>query len=148
MLSIRKVEGKDCKKLFHWANDPQTRQNSLNSNEIDYETHVKWFENKLKDENSHLYICYKDYEDIALVRFEIKEDQWFVSIVVDPSSRGKGYGKETLAMGLGEFAKLYDKELFAQIKEDNIGSIKIFESNDFKIIENKNSVLKLKWNKL
>jgi len=145
MLSIREVEEKDCKKLFQWANDPQTRSNSLNSTEIKYENHIKWFKSKLNDENSHLFLCYNIDEEIGLIRFEKKNDKWNVGIVIDPQARGKGFGKETLNLGLQEFSKLYTDVVLAQIKEDNIGSIKIFEANGFKIINTVNSVHNLKW---
>ena len=43
MLSLRKVNLNDVELIFKWANDPDVRNNSFNTNQIVWDEHVKWF---------------------------------------------------------------------------------------------------------
>ena len=46
MISLRKATEADSKLYFHWANDPETRANSINTSEIEWKDHLIWFNNK------------------------------------------------------------------------------------------------------
>jgi RimJ/RimL family protein N-acetyltransferase len=135
MLSIRKVEEKDIQLLFEWANDPMVRKNSLNSNKISWEEHVKWFRSKLNDGNSYFYMVVNAQGELtAFVRFE-KKDRWFAGIVVAPESQGRGIGKDALGRSIDEFFKCVREPIYAQIKRSNVASIKVFEYNDFSKVD-------------
>jgi UDP-2,4-diacetamido-2,4,6-trideoxy-beta-L-altropyranose hydrolase len=142
MLSIRKVEEKDKKILFNWANDPDTRKYSGNSDPIVWEEHTKWFEKKLNDLPDSKIFMVLSHVEACFVRFEKKGD-WYVGIVVAPIFRGKGLANESLSLGIKEFYKCVKKPLYAEIKKENIGSIKIFQKNKFKIVSDQ-PILKLK----
>ena len=46
-LYLRPVELSDARLLFQWRNEKETRANSLHSEELVYEDHVRWLENVL-----------------------------------------------------------------------------------------------------
>lgn len=135
MLTVRKVEEKDIKMLFDWANESQTRQNSLNTKRIEWDEHVAWFHSKLNNPNAFFYIIINnDDEEVGFVRFE-KKDFWYTGIVIASKVQGRGVGKEALKISVNEFKKSIDAPIYAQIKKENIGSLKIFEFNSFVCVE-------------
>jgi len=80
---------------------------------------------------------------VAIVRFELKEE-WISGITLAPASRGKGIADKILALGLQEFSKYHSDDIIAFIKKENIGSVKIFERNGFKLLED-GAIKKYKW---
>lgn len=144
MLSIRKVEEKDCENIYNWSNDPLTRKNSLNSEPINYNDHLVWFKSKLVSDDS-LFFIVSDSKDVGLVRFEKKDNEWSCGIVVSTESRGQGHGKLMLALGLEQARKNKISSVQAKIKKDNISSIKIFEYCGFEFKKSENGVLEYIW---
>jgi RimJ/RimL family protein N-acetyltransferase len=141
MLLLRKVEEKDIKLLFDWANDPHTRANSLNSEEIVWDEHKSWFLGKLSNpEDNKLYLVEDAGVEVGLIRFE-KRDLWKVGIVISSGFRGKGFGAKCLELGVLEFRKESRGPIYAEIKRENVGSIKIFEKNNFKLKEEREVLL-------
>ena len=47
-INLRPVTMADAQILYKWRNDPQTRTVSHNQDEIDFDTHLKWLDKKLK----------------------------------------------------------------------------------------------------
>ena len=135
-MSIRDLKEEDAKIIFNWANEPGTRANSLNSEPIKWEDHLKWFEAKLKSDKAWFYIVEDASEPCSFVRFEQKEDEKiYIGVVVSENHRGKVIGYKTIALGLEEFFKVESSVVYAQIKKNNIASIKAFEKNNFKLVE-------------
>lgn len=131
MLVLRKVEVKDIKTLFDWANDPVTRRNSLRAEEISWSEHEKWFHSYALEDNKNLYLIgLEDNNPVGFIRFEYREE-WIVSIVISPIHRGKGVGSRLLKEGIRYFERIYTAPLLAHIKSSNYGSIKVFEKNLF-----------------
>jgi len=128
-LYIRKVVHSDIDILYEWANDPETRRNSFNQTLIPFDTHKKWFEEKLKS-NSTLFLIYHcEEENIGQVRFEIDNDNAYINYSINPLYRGKGYGYRMLLLSEDKIKREYKtiKCLLAEIKNDNISSQKIFK---------------------
>ena len=71
---LRRVSLTDVMTLYHWANDPDVRANSFDSNPIPLEAHAHWLEQKLVDENTVLYILHDDHFEFGVIRFT-RQDQ-------------------------------------------------------------------------
>ena len=69
MISLRKATEADSKLYFHWANDPETRANSINTSEIEWKDHLIWFNNKLNSPDSYLYLMEFNNQSIGQIRF-------------------------------------------------------------------------------
>ena len=130
-LYLRKVTEDDCDLIFNWANDSETRNNSFNSEKIDFESHKKWFSKKLLEVEE--YYILKSYEEsIGQIRLDKEEENYILSYSIDSKYRGKGYGKRILEL-LEEkiLAKKEEFNIIAYVKEENSKSIRIFESLEY-----------------
>jgi UDP-2,4-diacetamido-2,4,6-trideoxy-beta-L-altropyranose hydrolase len=83
----------DCQKLWEWRNDPQTREASFNSHNISYEEHERWFNLKIADPCTRIFIA-RDSQgnELGYVRFHIRGEEGEISVGVDKDYREKGYG--------------------------------------------------------
>lgn len=121
-LNFRLATISDAQILFQWRNDPLTRQNSRQTAEIDYPSHLSWLTNSLSNPRRKLYIAFSDSTPIGTVRFDQQsEERWELSWTVALEVRGKGFGKEMVKAA----TTLLPKTLIAVIKDNNQASNKI-----------------------
>lgn len=135
-LTIRKAEQDDVQLLYHWSNDELVRKQSFSSEKILFKTHAKWFEGKLKNENSLIYIIEKDKDPTSLVRFDIGEEFCVIGVSIASDYRGKGLGSSSIIIGVNEYFKRNSLPVLASIKKDNIASIKSFQKAGFVFMKN------------
>ena len=137
-IKITRATIDDMLDLFELANDPEVRKNSFNQEKIDLETHKKWFNNRVDNDDFLLLVARNGVNFIGSVRFEKDIDNKFIiSIQIHKNFRGKGLGKKLLQNAI---KKLFNHKenpiIIAKIKSNNLSSIKIFSDSNFKIIEN------------
>lgn len=134
MLSFRKATITDVKLYFDWANDTVVREQSFNSNVIDFNNHKKWFESKLNDDSCVL-LLFKNNEDFDIGQIRIqkeKEKEALIGISIAVEHRGKGYAKDMLQMASNYFLEKNKGYLInAYIKEQNVSSKVAFEKAGF-----------------
>jgi L-amino acid N-acyltransferase YncA len=94
----------------------------------------KWFVAILKDPDTTAYMAYYRKERIGSIRFEANETVIKTSIMLNPLFLGKGLGLQVIKMGIEKFIKEEKpgKSLIAEIKKDNLASIKTFQKAGFK----------------
>lgn len=128
-INLRKVQEKDCEILFKWANDKLVRENAFNSEGINYDTHKKWFEKKIKDDNTEIFIVLADDEMIGQIRIDLDNGKGLIDYSIESSYRGKGYGTEILKkiVDMVKDQGLSIDKLIGKVKHDNIPSQKAFE---------------------
>lgn len=133
-LKLRSVESHDVDDLFKWRNHPDVRKNSFNINTISWDDHKKWFETKRRDPNTIVYIAYWGENKIGSIRFEEKDEVVKVNVMLNPDFIGKGFGSKLIRVGTEKFinARKPNKPIIAEIKKDNIASIKAFQKAGFK----------------
>jgi UDP-2,4-diacetamido-2,4,6-trideoxy-beta-L-altropyranose hydrolase len=133
-LSLRPAIIEDCRIYWEWANDPDTRAASFSSAKISYETHQKWFASRLNDPSTYLFVGeLSPSTQIGQVRFEkISKTVAMVSISVDKRFRQSGIGVHLLRKGIQKMMQCSDADLIiAEVKLNNIGSLKIFQKVGF-----------------
>ena len=136
VLYLRCVELEDMKLLYEWRNDKIVRMNSLNSDIISYDTHCKWFKEKIKSKDSQIYICMKDNQPIGQIRIECDEEEAEISYLIAAEYRGKGYGREIIKLLEQEVIRdIKIKKLVATVKGSNIASQKCFEYLNYDKLE-------------
>ncbi|HBI93809.1 MAG TPA: hypothetical protein DDY58_16075, partial [Terrisporobacter glycolicus] len=96
MISLRSANYEDCTLLFKWANDSQVRKNAFSTNNIDLESHIKWYENKMNDENTRIFIVLKDNVEVGQIRVDISDNKGFIDYSIDKNYRGQGIGTQIL----------------------------------------------------
>lgn len=132
-MLIRKANKGDCKEIFRWRNDPESRDMSIDSEHVNYEDHYEWFLKSLSNPDRELYIGEIERERIGICRFDFNSESLTtkVSININPASRGKGFGKSLLVYAIDEYELEKQTVMIAQIKKHNIASVKIFEYAGF-----------------
>jgi methionyl-tRNA formyltransferase len=133
-ISLRDVEAYDINDLFDWRNHSDVRKNSFNSDLISWDEHEKWFKAKIKDSHTSIYIACSGKDKVGSIRFEDKGDVIKGSIMLNPDFLGKGLGSEVIRLGTERFIKEKnpEKPVYAEIKIDNIASIKAFQKAGYK----------------
>ena len=133
-MQLRTAIIEDAKLLFDWANDPDTRINSINSNMIVWEDHLNWFQSALDDSNTLILILSKDESQLGSIRFarDPEEEHYTLSFVVSPNHRGKGIGAKLVSLGV-EYLKHKDNSAIvnAWVKTSNVASSRIFQKLSF-----------------
>ncbi len=133
-LTFRRATIDDAKLLYDWRNDPVARENSFASTkEILWEEHITWLSAKLQDDKICIFILLEDNtRPIGQVRFDVFDKVGTVSIVIDPSLRGLGYGRKGLKMLCDYiFSAQIAVCLKACIKKTHSASLDIFRSAGF-----------------
>jgi RimJ/RimL family protein N-acetyltransferase len=127
-MQLRKAIFDDWKMLLDWRNDPTTRLNSFEQGEVSEQTHKIWFNKSLSNSNREIYILEDNNVPVGSIRSDNINDQYLLSWSIAPDQRGKGYGTKILEI------YLQDKkgEFLAEIKPENIASIKMVQKNGFK----------------
>ena len=77
-IKLRKARLDDSKLIHEWRNNKLTREMSLNSNLISWESHCKWFRGALKRKDIVLMICIdaeNHQANIAMVRLDIDSNR-------------------------------------------------------------------------
>ena len=133
ILSIREVIEDDTSIILKWANDPVVRNNSFNSELIEFEQHSKWLASKIKDETAFYFICEVDYVSAGLVRFDFDGEKYIIGLIVSKEYRGKRFASRFLDIACEELRKVRSNRIVAYIKEENIASQKAFEKIGFKL---------------
>ena len=132
-VHVRPVQQDDCRRLWEWANDPDTRRVSFSPDQIRWEDHVTWFARKLRDANAKLYLAVDAAQSpVGCVRYQIEGDRALVSINVAPHSRGRGYGNVMLGLANERlFRTTRARVVDAYVKMDNASSIRLFAAAGF-----------------
>ena len=138
---LRQAGRKDAELFFKWVNEPAVRANSFNTEPISWESHQKWFDKALADDEVRIYVLMQDNLPVGQVRLTFENSKWQISYSIASAYRGQGYGK--IILQLAENELIMDghagETLFAEVKTDNIASQRIFTRLGYGKIECKRS---------
>lgn len=142
-IIIRRGEINDSKRIWEIRNHPAIRRLSNSAGNILFKEHNAWFKNKyFGDGNNYLFVLEKDSERvIGYCRYDLREaeENYTISIAIDCDYHGKGLGYLLLKNSLRELP-VKNTPITAEIKKNNIASVKIFEKCGFeKIKEDENN---------
>ncbi len=132
----RKAKISDLDLYFEWTNDPATRSNSFNTQEVDYQEHINWFSRKVEDKKA-LLLVFENEENIAIgqIRIEQKTDENIIGISIDKNFRGLGLAVPMLTSACEVFfTEFQEKNIHAYIKKTNLASLNSFKKAGFEII--------------
>jgi UDP-2,4-diacetamido-2,4,6-trideoxy-beta-L-altropyranose hydrolase len=132
-VNLRDANKDDCELLFSWVNDPEVRMNAINTNPIEWDRHLDWFNKILSGGTSKIFILERNGIPAGQVRFDMNDNQYIIDYSVDKGFRGQGLGKLILQRGIDRIGKVRYK---AVVKTENVRSVAIFESLNFLKIGN------------
>lgn len=127
-MILREANINDCKLYFNWVNDKVVRQNSFHVDKIDWERHQEWFEDRINDRDSYLYVAENDQGNIGQVRFDCVDGRAVIDYSISSNFRGKRLGKRLVQEAIKKIKEdcMNIKLIEAQVKVSNIASHKIF----------------------
>jgi RimJ/RimL family protein N-acetyltransferase len=133
-LNLRKVTPKDIKLIFEWANEDTVRENAINKEKILWENHKTWFQKIIISPNTLIFILEEKNIPIGQIRFDKIDNQYEIDYSIDLKYRGRGYGNEIVKKGIEKIKEKYKGFIVAKVKSNNIGSIRVFEKNNFLLV--------------
>ncbi len=133
-IILREACIEDCRDLFKWRNHPIIRKNSFNTNPMSWNEHERWFKTKSKDPRTKIYIACCGKDKVGTVRFDDLDRMIKVNIMLNPDFLSKGLGSKVIRLGIEKLISeiKLDKPIIAEIKKENIASIKAFQKVGFK----------------
>jgi RimJ/RimL family protein N-acetyltransferase len=107
---------------------------SFQQDPIPWETHLRWFEGKLSSATARIYVALiAGTIPLGQVRFEIDDLSASVSVSLDKSLRGQGYGSAIIWTGCAElFKTTHVERIDAHIKPGNGASLLAFTRAGFR----------------
>jgi RimJ/RimL family protein N-acetyltransferase len=127
-LRLRRARSSDCRLVWEWANDPEARSLSFNTDPIPWDIHVQWFSSKLRDPNTFLYLALDhDDQSVGQLRYDLQGQEATVSISLDRQFRAKHYGRTLLKIGSEALFRACPAQIVhAYVKNSNQGSVRAF----------------------
>ncbi len=127
-MNLRPARMDDAALLFEWANDPDVRAASFNSEPIGATEHVKWLAKRLPE--GGFYIAERmDGRRLGYARVERTGE---IAVSVDKPLRNQGLGRRLIVMAS---ARAVDElglvEVWARVKTENEASLVAFAAAGF-----------------
>jgi len=89
---LRKVLFQDAQDLLEWRNDNLTRKNSINTDVIEFEDHVKWLSRVLQSKDHHVFVMTETSQKIGTCSFFHTDSNTItLSWTISPQQRGHKY---------------------------------------------------------
>lgn len=136
-LFLRKAEEKDIYNIYELSNEPEIRNNSFSYEQVELDSHKKWFFDKLNDKSCLFLIAEINNNFLGQVRFDINDAESVISVSIGSKHRGLGAGRILIDKAI-DFLRLKNSDIRhikAFIKKENSASVRLFEKADFKFIK-------------
>jgi RimJ/RimL family protein N-acetyltransferase len=124
--------------MFNWRNETLVRQNSFSQETIEFDGHQAWYQKKLMDPNSLIFIASINGKDMGQIRFDKNSAGEFeIDFSIDKNFRGKGLGNFIIINGIKELLKKRNDvhRLVGKVKKDNLPSQTSFLHSGFKLVD-------------
>lgn len=133
MINLRRVTQGDCRDIWHWRNCLKVRKSSFNSKPIQWHEHKRWFDLKLRDKNTKIYIAKRGIKKAGVIRFEKKNKLLTVNVNLNPEFFGKGLGSRIIKLGTIRSLREYPQagKVVAEVISDNIAAKKAFGKSGY-----------------
>ena len=141
-FKIEKIKNKYIKDLWILRNNRQTRKNSIDVSPITLSSHLKWFKNLDKTINKiFIALDIGNKNVVGYVRFKIMKSNANVSIALFKKYQKRGLSKEILSACENKVKTNY---FTAKVRYNNISSVALFSSLNYKTLNKNNGFLIMK----
>ena len=120
--------------FFAWANDPEVRQASFNTEAIPWFTHQAWFAGALASAETRVFLARgRNHLPLGQIRFNREGHTADIDYMVDAPFRGLGLARPVVKAGLTQIRREWPdlKQIIARVKPDNAASHAVFENIGF-----------------
>lgn len=147
-INIKEVEKEDSEAVYTLSTSNSVRKYSKNSKLFSFESHQRWFEDAISNQNI-LFLVLKEKitnRFLGQIRFQREGNQMIISLSFTDFLRGKGVSGRLLVRAMQKAKNKFSCNHFiAEINERNIPSKKLFESLGFEKIYQENDILIYKY---
>ena len=139
-LSLRKAVFEDATDVYNLSNDHIVRIFSFNSQKIDWGHHLKWYREKLTNENCVFLILNIMGRFSGQLRFDLdaKKKEAIVNISLIKELRGLGLSSFVLEKSISELLRMHQsiQTVKAYVQDQNVPSMRLFERTNFTFLKN------------
>ena len=134
-ISIKTCKQYDAKFILEIYNSAIKRKYFNRTKSVKLEEHLKWFNTKLKEKITKIYIGFLNKKRIGYTRFDqVNKHCYELSIGISPKYYDKGFGSKMITKSIKKFINLRKiKKLSSVVKKKNPRSHKFFLKNGFKL---------------
>lgn len=132
-ISARLATEDDKQDLFDWRNDPLTCSMFNNTDMVEWDGHVKWLKSTIERDDRVLVLGLCEGDKVGTVRYDLTDDHAQVTITINPAWRGKKMATP-LFLAAEQFLPPHINSIHAEIKDNNIPSIKSCEKAGYNIV--------------
>lgn len=128
VLALRLATAQDARLLFEGRNADSVRRWAFNSEPIDWDSHLRWFEQTLADEQRLLLIAHTAQGPIGVLRYDLRGEHAQVSVYLMQGQAGFGWGRALLDSGERYVRRHWPqvRVIEARVMADNEASLQLF----------------------
>jgi len=130
-LRLRPTIPDDLFHYFSWANDSDVRAQSIQMEQIPFESHQKWFTGKLGSPDSRLFVMEAGDLPVGQIRFDREGNEQRIGYSIDKLFRGRGWAARLVELGIARLAAAKGVVFRAEVKEPNPASRRVFSRLGF-----------------
>ena len=138
-LRLQEATERDLPILFRWANDSLAMSASRRKSKITAKEHLDWF-NSAPERKESIFVAFKANVPVGTVRLHATDRGVRLSYLVDPFYQGAGVGKALVYQAI--IASPRNQEIFAEVAEENLPSIRLLKSLGFEIATSETEFLR------
>ncbi|MFJ4195316.1 GNAT family N-acetyltransferase [Pseudomonas sp. NPDC089534] len=153
VVKIRLLEPADLEATLNWRNRDENRRWFINSNIIEWDNHVKWFESYQKKSDDFVFVIESDGERVgqcAVYGIDLQRKRAEVGrFLAAPEGAGKGYIKRGCQLLIETcWQQLALDSVFLEVLEENVRAIKLYEKLGFNEVSRHGKLIVLELNRL
>jgi hypothetical protein len=130
-IIIKKTVKNDCKYFYKLRNNKLIKKFSMNSKNIQFDDHVKWFKSKYL--SNYYYTCFFNQKKIGYIRGDKIYDVIYISIVIDKNFRKKNIASK--CFNLFEKKIKINSIFISNVLKKNFASKNFFIKNKFSLLK-------------
>jgi spore coat polysaccharide biosynthesis protein SpsF len=113
-------------------NDPSVRAQAIHDEDIPWELHDRWFNDRLSRQDSRILIGLDQHVPVGVVRFDVLDREAIVAIAVQAEHRGRGIGKGLIRLVTAHALNRPDVAVaVAYVRPENTASQRAFTGCGF-----------------
>lgn len=130
-LNLRRANENDASIYYAWVNDAAVRLSAIDQDPIEWDAHLRWFQNRLNSPDCYLFVLEAGDLPVGQVRFEVQDGHASIDYSLDVLVRARGWAKTLLRLGIKRLDESNPAMLRAVVRHENVTSAAVFRRLGF-----------------